>query len=505
MNNYLKNLDLIILISATPISEKITNILNIASLLDNEFKISDWREKCSKFIKYKNGDWEYKITNPKCLKGILKEIIYTWDGFNPIYSLKVIEVPISIDDNLREKIDNTKNNTTKEKLLDDHRFSNIEDHIKPEKIKEAIKIIRENNDKKIVIFSKFKYSQKNISDDLNDNNIRCEYINSKIKYREKIINEFQNGNLNVINVQIDTAVGITLDKADIAIIICDEYKPENFYQALGRIVSTNLEDLKLKNVYYIYDEKYNSRNILENKTDTIYNYGVDYKLNDNYTMYIFCESSSDVNFIKKFLDNNKDAKKYSFINRNKIKFNPNFLYNFKKFNFNFILICDNDKYPKDLKLDKNEINYLTFNDLFNVDGSFENIEKILLSLNCYKKEQLDLLDGCNKEKNVNYKKLIELKNDNNCYKNIEHSFYEFAKCFYKNDGCSEIKDIWLTIKSVLESEDINYNLGNIKNIIKSYFMDNINDDFIKEYSSLVSKKIDEKRLSIIGKINTKNY
>lgn len=495
-HDYLKNLDLIILISATPINEKIIDIFKAINILDYEFTPSDWVKKCTK---YDNFSRKINIKNHICLNGILNEVLYRWEGFNPVKSLKIIDKYIEQNEKVYEHINNENNNNIiKQKIIDDIRiYDDNEKHL-PMKIEKAIEIIKENNFKKIVIFTKFKKSQEKIICDLENKGIISKYINSDISIskRSKIINEFQNSsNLNTIIVQIDTAIGITLDKANLAIVICDEYEPQKYHQALGRIVSSDIMSLELKYVYWIYDKKHNSKNALGIKIKEISKYGIDYDVDDDEKILIICESSSDIKFIKNLLYENIDN--CEFCNKNKFSINEGNIRFLSELKFNYLVICDNDQIKEDLKLEKNKANYLTYNDLFDVDNEFRNIEEIINKLGGYDDQIIKLIKNCEYEKDTKYKELINLSVNNEKETDVKKTYLEFMNSYLKNENYKDdIENIYKNIKK-LWSSDINKSHGKkIKNIIKSYFMDNINPDFFLKYSKEVTRNLCQKIIEI---------
>lgn len=61
----------------------------------------------------------------------------------------------------------------------------------------------------------------------------------------------------------------------------------------------------------------------------------------------------------------------------------------------FLLICDNDQFISDNKLDENKINYLTYNQLFNLEDTHcKTIEDVLFHLNEYNQDQMNLINNC---------------------------------------------------------------------------------------------------------------
>lgn len=508
INKRFKNIDIFMLMSATPTNENIYNIFYPIGLLDKDFKLSDWREKCFLYTKDLYGGSHYTLNNIDCLKGIINDSLYAWDKLDPFISLQIKEIIIDQPLKIRLGIDREINIIKKQKINDDHRLTeNIKSNCLPEKIKKAISILKseEIKNKKIVIFTYFKESQINLVEDLKKENIKSEYINSDVTYKKrlKIIDEFQSKNLNVIIIEIKTAIGITLDKADIAIIICDEYEIQKYYQALGRIISTNYYDLQFKLVYLIYDKYQNSKDKINNKSNMLKSVGINYLPSENTDVTIYLESTSDLHFIKRLLGNND---KYKLFNKNNLNFNPKLLSSFEKIGLNYIFICDDDYIVKDMKLDKWKFAFITYSELFGVTNkNFKNIEEILLYLGCYKQWQIEVIKGC-KDENTHYEEFVA------SFKNIESVDDEKNKdklAKFLNDYTNEnnykniLDDLYFYIKDAILSNLDNKNfVRRTSNLIKSYFMLKIDDEFIKKYSNLIIDNLN-KKISI-KKINNFN-
>lgn len=499
---YFDNVDIFVLMSATPTNEYIFNVFYAISLLDIDFVVTDWLNKCSISTKDYYERWYRTITNYTTLEEIIKDALYVWKDIDPFNSLIIKEEIVEQPKKIYSEIYKEKNITKKQKINDDHRLNKeINYEELPIKIDRAISILKENKDKKVVIFTYFKESEFNIKEDLKKNNINSEYINSdvSIKNRIKIIERFQKGDLNIVIVEIKTAIGITLDKADMAIIICDEYEPQKYYQALGRIISTNLYELKLKHVYWIYDKVQNSKQEIVRKLKILDRFGINYSPFNKKDVHIYLESHSDKLFMEKLINKNENFKLF---NRNRKKFNPELLLAFEEVGLDYIFIHDNDNITKDTKVEKYNLKHISYNELFNVDMKLKNIEEVLQSLNCYKKWQIDIINNCDPNTNLHYREFIS------CFEDIDgiddniskNKLTTFLIDFIDKDNNSKIiDDLYCYIKQAIlyNSNDKHYFMK-IKNVIKSYFMKNIEDDFFENYSTVVinnlNKKLNEYRL-----------
>lgn len=496
INKHFKNIDIFILMSATPTSEYIYNIFYAIQLLDKDFIVTDWLNKSSeaKIDIYKN--YTREIKNEKCLKGIINDALYTWKEMDPFCTLKIKEILLEHDKNMYSLASKEKNNIRKQKIFDDHRLSKFKiDEYLPKKIEKAISIIEENKNKKIVIFTYFKKSQNNIKNDLKKINVDSKYINSDIstKNRLEIINEFQKNDLNVVIVEIKAAIGITLDKADMAIMICDEYEPQKYYQALGRIISTDFYNPEFKCVHWIYDKFFNSKEKIEQKLNVLESFGINYSPFKEKDIWVYLESYSDMKFIEKFTS---IYPKFKLFNRNKTKFNPNILIAYEQIGLNYIFICDNDKILKDYKLEEKKLKYITYNELFGVDKENKNIEDVLLSLNYYKKWQIDVIENCNEKINPNYKSFIysfENIKDINDKAAIDRLINFLEPLLDKNDYVNIVNDLYFYIKrAILFNSNKSYYFKNVKSIIKSYFMSKIDNTFIEKYSEVFICNLEDK-------------
>lgn len=496
--NYFKNVDIFILMTATPTNENVFNVFYPISLLDKNFNVSDWIKKCFLYTKDCYGGHHYKSTNKECLNEIIKDSLYKWDKLDPFMSLQIRKVIIDQPPEIRSLINGESNIIKKQKINDDYRLrKDINSVNTPEKIKKAISILEEENNKnkKIVIFTYFKESENNLIEDLKKRNIRSEYINSDVTYKNRlrIIDDFQNKNLNVIILEIKTAIGITLDKADAAIIICDEYEVQKYYQALGRIISTDYYNLTFKEVYWIYDRDHNSKEKIEYKFDILESFGINYSPFLKGDISVFLESKSDLHFIDRLLASNK---KYKLFNRNKLNFNPKLLSSLEKIGLNYIFICDRDLIVKEMNLDKWNFTYITYNELFGVDDKFKNIEEILCFLNCYQLWQINVIYGCKEDENINYKNFIY------SFENIDHINDEenkkllskFLNEYVGETSCNNILDeLYYYIKNaILSNPNEKLFFKKIVNFIKSYFMSKIKDEFITNYSNIVIENLNKK-------------
>lgn len=495
IKNYFKNIDIFMLMSATPTNEYIFNVFYAIGLLDKNFILTHWLDKCSKVTINNFKSFDRVITNEKCLKGIIEDALYTWNEIDPFCSIKIKEIFIDQDE-IYFHVVNEKNNIKRQKIIDDYRLNeNIIYKDLPKKIKKAIDILKENVNKKIVIFTYFKKSEIFIKEDLRQNNIDSEYINSDVsdKKRLEIINNFQNNNLNVLIIEIKTAIGITLDKADIGIMICDEYEPQKYYQALGRIISTDFSNPMLKNIYWIYDKNINSKQNIEQKLNTLDRFGINYSPFNELDVWVYLESDSDKKFIERLIGG---YPKFKLFSRNKSKFNPNILVAYEQIGLNYIFICDNDKVIYDYKLNERNLKFITYNELFNVDNTRKNIEDVLLTLNCYEEWKIKVIENCDESINTHYKDFIY------SLENIENINDENSKNYlinFLNSSTDEInyhnvvEDLYSYIKeAILFHSNESKPFKNIKSIMKSYFMSKIDDSFIERYSKLFIENLNNK-------------
>ncbi len=503
IKKYFTNIDLFILLSATPVNHKILDIFKAIQLLDKEFIERHWKNKSDvKHIQLKYGS-EDKINRPNVIRKVLDEFLYRPDDchkYNPLNYLYIDEIEIEEYPNIQKKIRSERNFIEKQKWSDDPRITNdpINNNLfLPKKIEKAIELINKNKDKKIVVFCYFKEAQTNIINDFKQYGINAKHINANVnsKERQKIINEFQNEDLNVIVLQKDTAIGITLDKADLGIYICDEYSPEKLYQAVGRISTTDFNNPTPKLIYLVTNKKFNSENNLLDKYRELEKYNIHYgikKLSD-LQYHIFVEANTDKNLIKRIIGGNNDDK---FIVKNDFKFNHNFLNSLKFLHeqtnkFHFLVICDNDQFISENKLDKNKINYLTYNQLFNVGNEFKTIEDVLFHLNEYNQDQMNLINNCSYRKNKNYKNLIDAV-INKKYDNLKQKIAIFINEFM--DDNELIDTIY---NSIIENKIKSDYAERIKRIPKTYFMENINEEFIKKYRDIVVEIIKKKKAQLI--------
>lgn len=504
INKYFTNIDLFILLSATPMNHEILDIFKAIKLLDKEFTEMHWKEKWGiKFIQLKYGG-ENKINCPDVIRKVLDEFLYRPDNchkYNSLNYLYIDEIEIEEHPNIQNRIGQKSNFIEKQKLSDDHRIANDTINNKsplPKKIEKAIELINKNKDKKIVVFCYFKEAQTNIIDDFKQNNINAKHINADVnsKERQKIINEFQNENLNVIVLQKDTAIGITLDKADLGIYICDEYSPEKLYQAAGRISTTNFNNPTPKLIYLVTNKKFNSKGALLEKYEKLAKFNIDYGIRKltEVQCHIFVESNNDKNLIKRIIDSSNEDE---LIAKTGFKFDSDFLNNLKRIHtqtnkFHFLVICDNDQIISDLKLDENKINYLTYNQLFNLEDTHcKTIEDVLFHLNEYNQNQMNLIHNCSYSKNKNYKNLIDAIKDktfNNLKEEISIFINEFIDDYILIDTIYD---------SIIENKIQGSNADHIKLIVKTYFMQNISEEFIKKYRDIVIDTIKKKKLNSI--------
>lgn len=490
LKEYFLKLDLFLLFSATPTNENMRNIFKIMKLIDQNFYPTHWEDKFyeKKITRYKgnNKKIEYEIKDKQNLKIMVGQCLYKYDYINPFFTLIFRKIKINVNEKLKKYLSNKEKNVIyKQKIQDDYRMTNLKyvlnlKHI-PEKNEEAIKIIKENSDKKIVIFCHFKEAQKNLKEDLKDYCFDSEIINSdiSIKNRNKIVKNFQEGNLNILILQKDTAIGITLDKANFAIFICSEYSPQKFYQALGRIVTTNLENITendYKDVYYIYNDDEKSLKKVRNKNLQIEEFGLYYSYLDLSNTHIICESNTDIKFIKKLLGNYSND--LYFFDKNSISLNNKSLktidYIFQSKNIKYLFICDNDKIISDYKFNENNINYLTFNQLFNIENTFKRIEEILIDLKIYGEKEKNIINIMDKQKkHLENEKSFDLFLDN---------IMKLANDYDENLA-KEIQE------KISISKFNKADFGNLYCIIKSFFMDKINFYSLENYTKSAKENL----------------
>ena len=210
-----------------------------------------------------------------------------------------------------------------------------------------------------------------------------------------IINDFQKGDLKIVILQKDTAIGVTLNKSNMLIIISATYQPQVFYQAAGRIVDSNINKLNFKKVYWLLDEFDESAGeILLDKQTTLLDFGFDYTPSDQCVKKIIFESGEDEKFVKRLISPEIKFKAY---NKNEYYMSSSTIKAMDKLLNNYIFIIDNDTIIEKLKLKENNIKYLTFNQLFGVEDKFKTIEDILYYLKVYDDDisELNLFQKCN--------------------------------------------------------------------------------------------------------------
>ena len=138
----------------------------------------------------------------------------------------------------------------------------------------------ENDEKSIIIFSKFTSFLKLLEKDLQHERVACIIGDTPVIKRAEIVKNFQNKNLRVLLINIDAGKeALTLDSADIT-IFTDKYPPYgDIAQAEDRFVATTINKAEKEHTIYelilkdTYDEQlYNLVNLRASSTDVINNY-----------------------------------------------------------------------------------------------------------------------------------------------------------------------------------------------------------------------------------------
>lgn len=138
----------------------------------------------------------------------------------------------------------------------------------------------ENDEKSIIIFSKFTSFLKLLEKDLQHERVACIIGDTPVIKRAEIVKDFQNKNLRVLLINIDVGKeALTLDSADIT-IFTDKYPPYgDIAQAEDRFVATTINKAEKEHTIYelilkdTYDEQlYNLVNLRASSTDVINNY-----------------------------------------------------------------------------------------------------------------------------------------------------------------------------------------------------------------------------------------
>lgn len=194
INKHFTNIDLFILLSATPVNHEILDIFKAIKLLDKEFMETHWKEKWGiRYIQLKYGG-ENKINHPDVIRKVLDEFLYrpvNCHKYNPLNYLYLDEIEIEEHPNIQKKIRLQRNFIEKQKWSDDHRITNDptnNDLSLPKKIEKAIELINKNKDKKIVVFCYFKQAQTNIIDDFKRYGINAKHINANVNSKKKTRN-----------------------------------------------------------------------------------------------------------------------------------------------------------------------------------------------------------------------------------------------------------------------------------------------------------------------------
>lgn len=134
----------------------------------------------------------------------------------------------------------------------------------------VLEYLQDNNDDHIIIYSCFSAKGINIlSNILHKNNIKHELITGKvnIQQRQIAVTNFQNGLVNIILCNIKTAnVGVTLDRANVIIVLDHELNPTENEQAISRFFPTQLHDNKTRQIIKLY-----CQNTIDLKIKTILN------------------------------------------------------------------------------------------------------------------------------------------------------------------------------------------------------------------------------------------
>lgn len=138
----------------------------------------------------------------------------------------------------------------------------------------------ENNEKSVIIFSKFTSFLKLLEKDLQYERVACIIGDTPVIKRAEIVKDFQNKNLRVLLINIDVGKeALTLDSADIT-IFTDKYPPYgDIAQAEDRFIATTINKAEKEHTIYelilkdTYDEQlYNLVNLRASSTDVINNY-----------------------------------------------------------------------------------------------------------------------------------------------------------------------------------------------------------------------------------------
>ena len=121
-------------------------------------------------------------------------------------------------------------------------------------------IIRQNRDKKILVFNQFNLSSKALFWELQDINIRCDIMNSDInsELQSKIFRKFEGDELDVLLATTMLDEGYNLPKIEVAILMAQNSTEKQFIQRMGRVLRKKDKPSK---VYYItvqdtFEEKY---------------------------------------------------------------------------------------------------------------------------------------------------------------------------------------------------------------------------------------------------------
>lgn len=144
------------------------------------------------------------------------------------------------------------------------------------KRKEAINIIKDNINSKIIVFNQYNVISKELYWDLADENINSDIINSDIPKNKQIkaFNDFEIGKNNILLTTTMTDEGYNLPKIDTAILMSQNSTNKQFIQRIGRVLRKKEYNSK---VYYIvilntYEETtYNKRKNLINRISNSFN------------------------------------------------------------------------------------------------------------------------------------------------------------------------------------------------------------------------------------------
>lgn len=491
------NPDILIFLSASPTNEKISNSFRVMKLIDKDFMPTNWESKyydIPRRGRFRMEERKVKKSTKGKFKIMLQQVFYFDEKMiNPFHSLIFQRIYVEQDEELIEIQKNEPNNSYKQMISDDYRiFRKTKNMLKgiPKKTIKAIEIIEKNKNKKIVVITHFRDAQSKLKKDFINANIKSEIINgsTSIKKRAEHVEAFQKGDLNVIIIQKDTAIGITLDNADLSIIISSTYQPQVFYQAAGRLVCSDINNLNLKDVYWVldnFDEE--AKDSLHDKQLELFSFGFDYLPSDEKNQKIICESNTDSIFLKRILYPELEIK---FFNINNYSLNSKSIKLFCEMLNDYLFVVDNDDIISNLKLKENGINYITFNKLLGVSVDLKTIEDILehegiysiktiSDINLFKNHNKDgsILKSIYEQYSGKEMEKEELKDEIIKYRNKLNLSCPDKIDLIESFICEEMAK--LEDKFILSRKIIN-KFSFISNYIKSWYMDDIDNDYFSD-------------------------